>query len=172
MKRNQSIGVGILAAWLLAAQAVLAQTPADKDRAELVKALGAPHVSLQQGLAASEGQGQPISGKFELEHGQLQLSVYTAKGGTFEEVVVDYHTGTVTKTEDITSGDDYTAAKEQAAAMAQAKRTLGAAVDQAVKSNAGFTAVSAYPSLKGGHPVAEVTLVKGQEFRMVTQNLE
>jgi len=151
---------------------VSAQTAPDKERAELAKALGAPHVSLQQGLGASEAHGQPISAKFELEHGQLQLSVYTAKSNTFEEVVVDYHTGAVAKTEDITSGDDYTAAKEQAAAMAQARRTLGAAVDQAVKSNAGFTAVSAYPSLKGGHPVAEVTLVKGQEFRTVTETLE
>jgi uncharacterized membrane protein YkoI len=172
MKRNKSVGVGILGAWLVFAQVVPAQTAAAEDRAELAKALGAAKVSLQQGLAAREAQGQPISGKFELEHGQLQLSVYTAKGGTFAEVIVDHNTGKVAKTEDITSGDDYTAAKEQAAAMAKTKRSLGAAIDQAVKSNAGFKAVSAYPSLKDGHPVAEVTLVKGQEFTTVTQTLE
>jgi uncharacterized membrane protein YkoI len=172
MKRNKSVGVGILGAWLVFAQVVPAQTAAAEDRAELAKALGAAKVSLQQGLAAGEAQGQPISGKFELEHGQLQLSVYTAKGGTFAEVIVDHNTGKVAKTEDITSGDDYTAAKEQAAAMAKTKRSLGAAIDQAVKSNAGFKAVSAYPSLKDGHPVAEVTLVKGQEFTTVTQTLE
>jgi uncharacterized membrane protein YkoI len=172
MKRNKSVGVGILGAWLVFAQVVPAQTAAADDRAELAKALGAAKVSLQQGLAAGEAQGQPISGKFELEHGQLQLSVYTAKGGTFAEVIVDHNTGKVAKTEDITSGDDYTAAKEQAAAMAKTKRSLGAAIDQAVKSNAGFKAVSAYPSLKDGHPVAEVTLVKGQEFTTVTQTLE
>ena len=39
-------------------------------------------VSLQQGLAASEQEGQPISGKFEMDRGKFQLSVYTSKDGT------------------------------------------------------------------------------------------
>jgi hypothetical protein len=32
-------------------------------------------VNLQQGLAASEQQGQPISAKFEVDDGKLQLPV-------------------------------------------------------------------------------------------------
>src|SRR5262245_49205864 len=38
-------------------------------------------VSLQQGLIASEKEGQPISGKFEVDRGKFQLSVYTVEGG-------------------------------------------------------------------------------------------
>jgi hypothetical protein len=40
-------------------------------------------INLQEGLAASEQQGKPISAKFEVDDGKLQLSVYTAKEGKF-----------------------------------------------------------------------------------------
>jgi hypothetical protein len=42
---------------------------------------------------AGERAGQPISGKFEVEHGKLQLSVYTMKGEPFSEVIVDHTIG-------------------------------------------------------------------------------
>ena len=61
-------------------------------------------VSLQQGLIASEKEGQPISGKFEVDRGTFQLSVYTAKDGKFSEVLVDYSTGQIAKVEPITKG--------------------------------------------------------------------
>jgi hypothetical protein len=172
MKTTKSVALGILAAWLLAAHAAPAQTDADKERAELAKALGGAKVSLQQGLAASQRRGRPISGKFELEDGQLQLSVYTEKSGKFSEVIVDHQSGKVAKAEDITKPEDLTAAKEQTAAIGKAKRSLRDAVDKTVKANAGFKAVSVYPSLKGGRPIAEVTLVKGQEFKTVTETLD
>ena len=63
-------------------------------------------VSLQQGLIASEPEGQPISGKFEVDRGKFQLSVYTAKDGKFSEVLVDYSTGQIAKVEPITRGED------------------------------------------------------------------
>jgi hypothetical protein len=47
----------------------------DQEQAELANALSEAKVSLQQGLVASESEGQPISGKFEVEDGKLQLSV-------------------------------------------------------------------------------------------------
>jgi hypothetical protein len=47
----------------------------DQEQAELANALGEAKVSLQQALVASESEGQPISGKFEVEDGKLQLSV-------------------------------------------------------------------------------------------------
>jgi len=62
-------------------------------------------VSLQQGLKAGEREGQPISGKFEVEDGKLQLSVYTAKEGKFFEVIVDHMTGNIAKVESITEGE-------------------------------------------------------------------
>ena len=57
----------------------------DDDKEALIKLLGTSKINLQQGLAASEAQGQPISVKFEVDEGKLQLSVYTAKDGKFSE---------------------------------------------------------------------------------------
>ena len=69
---------------------------ADEDEASgaaVAKFLPTAKVTLQQGLAAAESQGQPISGKFEVDEGHFQLSVYTAQGGKFSEVLIDYNTG-------------------------------------------------------------------------------
>jgi hypothetical protein len=44
---------------------------------------------------ANKCAGQPISGKFEVEHGTLQLSVDTMQGEQFSEVIVDHTTGRV-----------------------------------------------------------------------------
>src|SRR5262249_58647666 len=88
------------------------------EKQALAKDVKAAKVSLEKGLSASEPQGKPISAKFEIEEGKLQLSVYTAKAGSFYEVIVDHQTGKVAKTEPITSGDDLTAAKAQNEATA------------------------------------------------------
>jgi len=149
-----------------------AQPYRDKEHAELANALKGAKVSLEEGLAASEREGQPISGKFEVEEGKLQLSVYTMKGDAFSEVVVSHTSGHVAKTEPITSGEDLTAAKAQAAAMAKTKESLRAVVDKAVKANQGFHAVSIYPGLKEGRPMAEVTLAKDDTFKTVTEKLD
>ena len=172
MNRVTAIALVMFVTWLLSPPAAPAQTDAEKERAELAKALGGVKVSLQQGLTASERQGRPISGKFEVEEGHLQLSLYTDKSGKFSEVIVDHQSGKMAKSEDITKPEDLTAAKEQATAMAKAKRSLRAAVDKSVKANPGFKAVSVYPGIRDGHPIAEVTLVKGQEFKTVDETLD
>jgi hypothetical protein len=172
MNRVNAIAVGMFVAWLLSPPAAPAQTDTERERAELAKALGGVKVSLQQGLTTSERQGRPISAKFEVEEGHLQLSLYTDKSGKFSEVIIDHQSGKVAKSEDITKPEDVTAAKEQAAAMAKAKRPLRAAVDKTVKANPGFRAVSVYPTVKGGHPIAEITLLRGQEFKTVTETLD
>ena len=125
-------------------------------------------VPLERGLAASASHGQAISAKFEIEDGKLQLSVYTMKDGKFFEVVVDHNTGKVVKAEPIAEGEDYTAAQSQSAAMAKAKGSLRAAVEHALRGNAGFHAISVTPSLKDGTAVVEITLAKGQEFKTVS----
>src|SRR6516225_6039591 len=58
---------------------------AEQDDAALIKAMSGAKVTLQQGLTASERGGRPISGKFEIEDGKLQLSIYTEKAGKFFE---------------------------------------------------------------------------------------
>jgi hypothetical protein len=50
---------------------------------------------LDDGLRASEAQGTPISGKFEIKDRKLQLSLYTMKDDKFFEVIVDHKTGKV-----------------------------------------------------------------------------
>jgi uncharacterized membrane protein YkoI len=141
------------------------------DQAALAKALGGAKVSLQQGLTASEREGQPISAKFEVEDGKLQLSVYTTKDGKFSEVVVDHRNGKVAKTSPITEGDDFTHAKAQSAAMASAKSSLKQAADKAQKAS-GSRVVSITPEAKDGHPVASVGVVKGKNFKTVDQRLD
>lgn len=148
----------------------------DKDeegnQAAVAKAVLGARVSLARGLAASAGHGQPMSAKFEMEEGKLQLSVYTATGGKFFEVVVDPNSGAVVKTEPIGEGEDYTAAQSQSAAMAKAKLSLRAAVGSALRGNAGFRAVSVTPSLKDNRAAADVTLAKGEELKTVSVPLQ
>jgi len=100
-----------LVAGLIALPTAWAQTSGDKEHAELAKALQGVKMSLERGLTASAKEGKPISGKYEMENGKLQLSVYTMKGDKFSEVIVDHKTGKVAKTEPITQGDDLTHAK-------------------------------------------------------------
>ena len=171
MRRFAVSLLALVVAGTLAAPAAGAEE--GKDQAALAKALAAAKVSLEKGLSASQREGKPISGKFEIgDDGKLQLSVYTAKGDKFSEVIVDHTTGKVEKAEAITSSEDLEAAKAQIAAMSKAKLGLDKAVSKAVYANRGYRAVSVYPSLKDGHPVAEVTLHKGDDWKTVTENLD
>jgi hypothetical protein len=144
-----------------------------KEHDELSRAMRAAQVPLERGVStAATKQGTPISAKYEVEDGKLQLSVYTMKGNEFSEVIVDHGTGKVAKSEPITSGDDLTAAQEQKQAMAKAKRSLAAATAAATKENPGYLAVSAIPRMDEGHPVARVTLLKGDDWKTVTERLD
>ena len=152
--------------------AVWAQETPGNEHAELAKAVSAARVSLEKGLVASGTEGKPISAKFELENGKLQLSVYTMKGDKFYEVVVDHQTGKIGKTEPITEGEDLAAAKSQSEAMAKAKLSLREAVNKATAEHKGFLAVSVFAEIKDGHPVADVSLVKGEESEAVAEKLD
>jgi len=158
-----------LIATLVAAFALSASAEEKSDLAANVKNA---KVSLERGMAASKSKGTPISAKYEIEDGKLQLSVYTAKGDTFSEVIADHKTGKVAKSEPINGGDDLAAAKSQNEAMSKAKTSLQAAVSKAVKVNKGYKAVSATPSLKDGHPTADITLMKGAESKTVSRPLD
>jgi hypothetical protein len=142
------------------------------DPKALAAALEDATATLQGGLKASESEGTPISAKFEIADGKLQLSVYTMKGDGFTEVVADPKTGTIAEAEKITDADDLKAAAAQKAAMAKAKVPLLVATETAVKANAGSRAVSVYPQLQGSNPVAEVTLLQGTTFKNVTEKLD
>ena len=142
------------------------------DPAALAAAMKDATATLQGGLKASEREGTPISAKFEIEDGKLQLSVYTLKGNDFMEVVADPKTGAIAKAEKITDADDLKAATSQRAAMAKAKVPLLTATETAVKANGGSQAVSVYPQLQNGNATAEVTLLQGTTFNKVTEKLD
>ena len=144
----------------------------EDESAAVAKYLPMAKVTLQRGLAAAESQGKPISGKYEVEDGHFQLSVYTAQDGKFSEVLVDHNTGKVAKTEAITEGDDLADAKKQVEACAKSKKSLGSAVDQAEQASAGYRAVSVTPKLRSGHAVAVVMLLKGTQVKSVSEPLE
>jgi len=170
--KKTALTLAFLVAWMFTIPMSWAQKSDDAEHAELAKALRDAKISLQRGLTASTKEGKPISAKYEVEHGKLQLSVYTMKGDKFSEVIVDHKTGKVAKAEPIIGGDDLTAAKAQSEAMAKAKRSLDAAASEAVKENKGYRVVSVMPALKDGHPVADVTLVKGTGWKTVSEKLD
>ncbi len=168
--RRKILAFGFLFAATFAVVGLSAR--AEDDAAALAKALSEASVSLDQGLKASEREGKPVSGKFEVQDGALQLSVYTMKGDQFAEVIVDDKAGSIKKSEPITDADDLKVAKEQGEAMGKAKRSLSEAVVSVVKANNGFKATSAVPTLDGGRPVAAITLMKGAESKKVAENLD
>jgi hypothetical protein len=143
-------------------------------QAAVARALTVAKVSLQQGLTASELEGQPISAKFEVDRGNFQLSVYTSKDGRFSEVLVDYRTGNIAKVQPITEGDDLATAQSQRAAIARAKTSLKQVVDSVVGQTPGSRAISVVPGVRDGRPTASVVLLlkKEEEFRVIHQDLE
>jgi len=143
----------------------------DASGAAVVKFMPRAKVSLQEGLKAAESEGQPISGKFEVNDGHLQLSVYTAKDGKFSEVLVDQNTGKVAKSETITEGNDLADAQRQMEAYSKSKTSLKTAVSQAELAYPGYQAVSVTPRLSNGRPVAVVSLVQGTQVRSIAEPL-
>ena len=143
-----------------------------KEQAQLAKSVSGAKATLQKSLQSSASHGKPISAKFEIEDGKLQLSVYTLKGGAFSEVVFDPASGKLVKAEKITDKGDLENAAAQKAAMAKAKKTLRAAVDHALKANSGYRAISVIPEVKADHPVAEVKLLRGETFKTVSEPLD
>jgi len=171
MSRSLKLVV-LVAAVGLSAPGALPAWGEDDDAAVLATALKDTKYTLQDGLKASEREGQPISAQFEIDDGKLQLSIYTTKGDDFTEVVADPTSGAIMKSEKITDNDDLNDAAEQKAAMAKATVSLLAAADAAVKDNAGSRVVGIFPELTDGHAVAEVTLLQGTTAKKVTEKLE
>jgi hypothetical protein len=162
------VSVLTIALWVMPAGAAMS----DKDKAELATVVSGAKVTLEQGMQASKPNGKPVSGKFEIEDGKPQLSVYTVKDGSkYFEVIVDHTSGAVAKAEPITGGDDLTAAKTQNDSMFRSTRELREAVKEAKHDNPGYLAVSVRPEMKEGHSLANVMLVKDNDWKTVVIDL-
>jgi len=139
--------------------------------AAVAKFMTTAKVSLQEGLKAAEAQGQPISGKFKVDEGQVQLCVYTAKDGKFSEVLVDQSTGKVAKSDEISDGNELAEAQRQMDAYSKSKISLRAAVSRAELAYPGYQAVSVTPTISNGRPVAIVSLLQGKQARSIAEPL-
>src|SRR5260370_36708288 len=168
---RKDLAVAVAVTGILAAVAS-SSWAGDENPAAIEKALPEASVLLDQGLKASEREGKPISGKYEIADGALQLSVYTIKGDQFSEIIVDHKTGAIKKAEKITDADDLKTAKGQSQAMANAKASLDKAVNDATKANSGYRATSVVPTLDAGKPAANITLMKGEDVKKVTEKLD
>ncbi len=151
MSRSSVVVLTLVLTFLVAACA--AHGTEDRENAKLVEAL----------KGATE---------FEIEDGSLELTVYIAQGAVLLDVTVDPKTGMVASVEPIADGKEVRLAKGYREAMLKATVSLRAATEQAVKANPGFRAVSIVPMLKDGHPLAEVVLLRGQEFKEISGALE
>jgi hypothetical protein len=166
----------VIKTMIVAGSLALARTSAfvrakEADAIVLAKAIAQAQVPLQTGLRASEREGRPISARYEIEDGRLQLSVYTTKNSGFEEVIVDHSSGIIKKIEKMTDLDELREAQAQEEAMTEAKRPLADAVEGAISTNAGYLAVSVTPALSAGKAIAEIQLIKGTERKQVSEAL-
>jgi hypothetical protein len=157
-----------IAFWVMPAEAAMT----DKEKAELATAVSGAKVTLEQGLMVSKKNGKPVSGKFEIENGRPQLSVYIVKDGSkYSEVIVDHTSGEIAKAEPITGGDDLADAKKQNDGLFRATREIREAVKEAKHDNPGYLAVSVWPEMKDGHSLAHVMLVNDNDWRTAVVDL-
>jgi len=157
-----------IAFWVMPAEAAMT----DKEKAELATAVSGAKVTLEQGLMVSKKNGKPVSGKFEIENGRPQLSVYIVKDGSkYSEVIVDHTSGEIANAEPITGGDDLADAKKQNDGLFRATREIREAVKEAKHDNPGYLAVSVWPEMKDGHSLAHVMLVKDNDWRTAVVDL-
>ena len=123
-------------------------------------------------VLVSKKNGKPVSAKFEIENGKPQLSVYIVKeGGKYSEVIVDHTSGEIAKAEPISRGDDLTEAKKQSDGLFRATREIREAVREAKHDNPGYLAVSVWPEMKDGHSLANVMLVKDNDWKTAVVDL-
>ena len=171
---NRIVGFALAAGISVAvlSSTLLVQAESTADRAALARALQAAWLPLESAITMSQGEGTPISAKYEVEDGNFQLSVYTMKAGVFSEVIVDYSGGMIAKVERLADAGDLAAAQAQKDVLAKATRTLAEATAEVVSQNSGYRAVHAMPSLEEEHPVVEVILFNGSDWKTVTVHLD
>src|SRR6516164_9208962 len=130
MPKIPIVVISVLAVALWVGRAEPAMT--DKDKAQLASAVSGAKVTLEQALLVSKKNGKPVSGKFEIEDGKPQLSVYIVKDGSkYSELIVDHTSGEIAKAEPITGGNDLADAKKQSDGLFRATREIREAVKEA-----------------------------------------
>jgi hypothetical protein len=127
--------------------------------------------ALEDGLKASERLGKPISAKFGAQHGVVYLCISIAKNDGFSEVILYPTIRMITEVVEVTDVATLKIAEEQKLVMGRVSMSLLSATANALKAHDGFRAVSVFPILEEGNPIAVVTLLKNGEFKIVTEEL-
>jgi hypothetical protein len=162
----------LLGALLATTSAAASDRDDEPDPVAFSAALEDARVTLEAGLFASEQRGKPVSAKFDIADGDLQLTVCIATIGGLQQVVVDPNTATIVWSEPITEPDDLADATAQKIAIERAGTSLLSAVTQVLRDNKEGRAVDVTPVLQDGHPVAVVTLLVNGKFIKVSRWLE
>lgn len=172
MRKGFVVGVLAMGLMLLAGTAARADAEYDKALPQVSKQMANAKLTLQQGIDAAAKQGKPISAQYEIDEDthKFQLSVFVSSGQDLVEVLVDFNTGAIKESGNVT-GDDIKDAKKQKAAMDKATKSLSEATAAVAAANAGYSVAQVIPALSGGKAVATFKLVKGAEVKTVKQDL-
>jgi hypothetical protein len=173
MKRR-GLAIGVLAIGLMMFVGTAARADAEYDKAlpQVSKQMAGAKLTLEQGITAASKEGKPISAQYEIDEDthKFQLSVFVSSGPDLLEVLVDFNTGAIKESGNVT-GDDIKDAKKQKAAMDKATKSLAEATAAVAKANEGYSVAQVVPALAGGKAVATFKLVKGAEVKTVKQDL-
>ena len=163
--------IGLAAAVSLVA--VSLSSRADEEfLATVIRELPQAAISLQQALKTSESEGHPISAEFDVEDGELQISVYTSQGEQFDEVTIDPKSGSIKGAKPLSDAKEINDAQAQSAALGKSKLPLSEVLNAAADANIGYRAVSIIPMLGDNEAVARITLLKGDDIKQVTEKLD
>jgi len=143
----------------------------DQGHAALAAAFKNVKGTLESGLKAGEQVGRPISAKFLLKGGILQLTLLIVKDDGISEFNLYPTIGTITEVVDVTDPDKVEAATAQKLAIDSATISLFSATESAVRANKGLRAISVLPMVSEGRPAAVVTLLGTDGLRVVTEKL-
>lgn len=142
------------------------------DQVALWAALDDSGVTLEAGLIVGQQRGKPVSAKFDIADGDLELMISIATRDGLSHLLIDPNTASIVWSESISASDDLADATAQKAVIDRAKVSLLAAVQDALRDNKGARAVDVTPELHDGHPVAVITLLANGKFTKVSKWLE
>jgi hypothetical protein len=138
---TRSFVIGLAAAVNLVA--VSSSSRADEEfLATVIRELPQAAVSLQQALKTSERKGNPISAEFDVEDGELQISVYTSQGEQFDEVTIDPKSGSIKGAKPLSDAKEINDAQAQSAALGKSKLPLSEVLN-ALRMRTSVTKLSA-----------------------------
>src|SRR5207248_9021786 len=128
MTRNLVIGLAAAVSLV----AVSLSSRADEEfLATVIRELPQAAVSLQQAVKTSESEGNPISAEFDVEDGELQISVYTSQGEQFDEVTIDPKSGSIKSAKPLSDAKEINDAQAQSAALGKSTLPLSAVLSAA-----------------------------------------